>query len=34
MRKGAQNNSSNDGLDAALKGTLHGGVKVALESAP
>ena len=34
MRECAQNNSSNDGLDAALKGTLQGGAKVALESAP
>ena len=34
MRKGAQNNSSNGGHDAALEGTLHSEVSVALEGAP
>ena len=34
MRKNAQFNWSNDGLDAVLEGTLHGGGNVALESAP
>ena len=29
-----QNNSSNDGPDAALEGTLNGGINVALEGAP
>ena len=30
MRKSAQNNSSSDGPDAALEGTLHGGREVHL----
>ena len=34
MRKSAQSNSANGGPDAALEGTLHGGVNVALEGAP
>ena len=34
MRKNAQNNSSNGGLDAALEGTPHNEVNVALEGAP
>ena len=34
MHKSAQNNSSNDGPDTALEGTLHGGVNVTLEGAP
>ena len=34
MRRIAQNNSSNGGLDAAIEGTLHGGVNVGLEGAP
>ena len=34
MHKSAQNNSSNDGPDAALEDTFHGGVNVALEDAP
>ena len=33
MRQSAHSNSSNGGPDAALEGTLHGGVKVALEGA-
>ena len=31
--KSAQNNSYNCGLDAALEGTLHGELNVALEGA-
>ena len=31
MRKGAQNNSSSGGTDAALEDTRHGGINVALE---
>ena len=34
MRRSAQNNSSNGGPDAAIEGTLHGRVNVALEGAP
>ena len=34
MRKITQNNSSNGGPDAALGGTLHSGVNVALEGPP
>ena len=34
MCKSAQNNSSNGGLDAAIKGILHVGLNVALEGAP
>ena len=34
MHKSAQNNSSSGGPDAALEGTLHGGVNVALKGAP
>ena len=34
MRKSAQNNSSDGGPDAAIEGTLHGGLNVALEGAP
>ena len=34
MRKSAHNNSSNGEPDAALEGTLHGGLHVALEGAP
>ena len=33
MRKSAQNNSSNDEPDAALEGTLHSEVNVALKGA-
>ena len=31
MRKNTQNNPSNDGPDASLECTLHGGANVALE---
>ena len=31
MLKSAQKNPSNGGSDTALEGTLHGGVKIALE---
>ena len=34
MHKCAQNNSSNNGPDAALEGTFHGEVNVTLESIP
>ena len=34
MCKSAQNNSLNGGPDAALEGTLHGGMNFALEGAP
>ena len=34
MRKSAQSNSSNGGPDAALEGTLHSEVNVAIEGAP
>ena len=34
MRKSAQNNSSNNGPDAALECTLHDRVNVTLEGAP
>ena len=34
MGKNAQSNSANGGPDAALEGTLHGGVNVTLEYAP
>ena len=33
MLKGAQNDSSNDGPDTALEGTLHGELNVAFEGA-
>ena len=34
MIKIAQSHSSNGGPDAALEGTLHGGINVTLEGAP
>ena len=34
MHKSAQSNSANGGPDAALEGTLNGGVNITLECAP
>ena len=34
MRRSAQNNLSSGGSDAALEGTLHGRLKIAVEGAP
>ena len=34
MRESAQNNLSNEGIDAALVGALHGGLNIAAYGAP